>query len=143
MHKQQADTYLQDNNHCTGRLYLCSLCDWILYGFSKSLDLGLGRLGTQLLRLQALLLLEQGIALGHLVVEVAQLRLRVEGQVLAAVVEPWMPVDADEVLLAGLRMAIVAQLPLRTDVHLGCGSIERIGGGAIEAQIGLGIAVGH
>jgi len=97
-----------------------------------------------LLRLQALLLLEQGIALGHLVVEVAQFRLRVEGQILAAVVQARMSVDAHEVLLAGLGMAIVAQLTLRTDIHGGGSAIiGGIGGGAVEAQVRLGVATFH
>lgn len=96
-----------------------------------------------LLRLEALLLLKQGVTLRDLVVEVAELGLRVEGQVLSAVIEARMSVDAHEVLLAGLRVAVVAQLSLRADVHLGSDSVDGIGGRAVEAEERLGVAVGH
>lgn len=92
------------------------------------------------LGLELLLLLEQGIALGHLVVEVAEFCLRIEGQVFATVVETRMSVDADKVFLAGLWMAIVAQLTLGTDIHLGCNAIYKLRCRAVETQISLSIA---
>lgn len=110
----------------------------------SSLGQGLCQGGYIAFGLELLLLLEQGVALGHLAVEVAELRLRIEGQVLAAVVETRVSIDADEVFLAGLRVAIVAQLALGTDIHLGCDAIGiQFGCGAVEAQIGLSIAASH
>lgn len=92
------------------------------------------------LSLELLFLLEQSVALGHLVVEVAEFCLCIEGQVLAAVVQTRVSVHAYKVFLACLWVAIVAQLALGTDIHFGCNAIDKLGCGAVEAEIGLSIA---